>query len=170
MKKKTELIWHENIYTRTISLTFSIIFISHPEQTKIYKPTRNLYLTDPHIQPPYPNRMKNHMKHIKPFSRRVHLKVPPNLQHSSVHPQILSRRYRRQDRFQIWYVLHGNNNRKRWPIQHIAEGRNVTWVYQNRNTSRVKRLDDPRASNLVTTRTYAELTVPHRVRIRRSFR
>lgn len=46
----------------------------------------NLDLTDPHIQPPYPNRMKNHMKHIEPLSRRIHLKMSPYLQHSSVHP------------------------------------------------------------------------------------
>lgn len=116
-------------------------------------------LLEPNIQPPEPNGMKNHVKHIKPLRRRMHLKMPPDLHHSPLHSYVLPRRYTRQDPLQVRNVTHRDLNRERFPVQDVAERWHVMLRNQNRDTSCVDCLNNSRTSNFVAAWTEAVLAL-----------
>lgn len=93
-------------------------------------------------------------------------KVSPNLQHSPIHSQVLPRRYPTENRLQIGNVLDGDGNRERFPIDNVAERRDIVVGNEDRNAPGVNGLDNSRASNFVAARAEAKLALPHHVDVR----
>lgn len=113
-----------------------------------------------------PNRMKDHMEHIKSFRGRMYLKVSPNLSHPSLHPYILTRRNPHQDLLQVWNVLNRKLDRETLPVQDVTERRDIMLRDENRNTPGVDCLHHPGASHLIPTWAKTELALPKHVIVR----
>lgn len=113
------------------------------------------------INPPKPYRMQYHMKHVESLSRLVqHEMLPHHLQPFFKLPVLLLRNCT-QNLLQPRNVRDLDLNRKRVPIQHIAERKNVILRHNYRHTLGVNGLNHPWAGHLVPAGAQAKLGVEH---------
>lgn len=123
-------------------------------------------ITNSDVKSSKPNRVKNHVKNIKPLRRRIDLKMSPHFQHSPLHSYVLPGRYARQDPLQVRNVLHRDLDRERFPVQDVAERRDVVVGDEHRDAAGVDRLHNPRAGHFVPARANAELALSQHVVVR----
>ncbi|GMH30174.1 hypothetical protein Nepgr_032017 [Nepenthes gracilis] len=89
------------------------------------------------------------------------LEMPPNLNNSSLHPNVLSCRYTHQNFLRVGYVLHRDLDREGLPIQDVTKWWNVVVGHENGHATGVDRLNNPRACGLVSARANAVSAVLH---------
>lgn len=110
--------------------------------------------------------MQDHVIDIKSLWRRIDFKVPPHVEYSPVHSEILPRRNSGEDFLQIRDVVDGDLDGEGVPVEDVAERRDVVVGNQDRNAAGVDGLHDSGAGHFVSAGAEAELALPHHLDVR----
>ena len=110
------------------------------------------------------------MVNIESLRRKVDYEVSSNVDHSPVHSQVLPRRYSGQDLLQVRNVVDGDFDGERFPIEDVAERRDVVIGNEDRNAAGVNGLHDSGTGDFVAAGAEAEPALPHHLNVRDPFR